>query len=80
MTAAPSELFALCYLNDWDPPKEGQEHRWEPGKNVWPEIHALYHTWQEAEAVRRDMTNPDKYWVVRARMESEARLAMVTKP
>ncbi len=74
--AAPlTELWALCYLHDWDPPKEGQEHRWEPGKNVFPEIHAFYRTWQEAEAVKRDMGSASKYWVVRAQPESEARLA-----
>lgn len=77
--AAPvTELWALCYLHDWDPPKEGQEHRWEPGKNVFPEIHAFYRTWQEAEAVKRDMGDgANKYWVVRARPESHARLDKV---
>jgi hypothetical protein len=70
------ELWALCYLHDWDPPKEGQEHKWEPGKNVFPEIHAFYRTWQDAEAVRQDMMySKDKYWVVRARPENETRLA-----
>lgn len=36
ITASPGELWALCYLHDWDPPKEGQIHRWEPGKNISP--------------------------------------------
>jgi hypothetical protein len=74
----PAELWALCYLHDWDPPKEGQEHRWEPGKNVFPQVHAFYTSWQEAEAVRRDMgDSAGKYWVVKARPESEARLKSV---
>lgn len=73
--AEPAELWALCYLHDWDPPKEGQEHRWEPGKNVFPAVHAFYHSGREAEAIRATMSEPDKYWVVRARPESAARLA-----
>ncbi len=74
MSDIPDELWALCYLHDWDPPQEGQEHKWEPGKNVFPEIHAFYRTWQEAESVRQDMErSKDKYWVVRARPESETR-------
>ena len=68
------ELWALCYLHDWDPPREGQEHRWEPGKNIFPAVHAFYTSWQDAEAIRKDMTNPAKYWVVRARTEDEARM------
>lgn len=59
------EAWALLYLHDWDPPKEGQEHRWEPGKNVFPDIHAIYDTWQEAETIRAKMVNPSKYWVKR---------------
>ena len=73
--AVAEELWALCYLHDWDPPREGQEHRWEPGKNVFPEVHAFYHSWQEADAIRSYMSTPEKYWVVRARPESAARLA-----
>jgi hypothetical protein len=68
-------LWALCYLHDWDAPKDGQQHRWEPGKNVFPEVHAFYRSWKDAEAVRCDMDNKDKYWVVRARPESEARIS-----
>jgi hypothetical protein len=68
------ELWALCYLHDWNLPAEGQEHRWEPGKNVFPQVHAFYTSWHDAEAIRKDMTNPEKYWVVCARSESEARM------
>ena len=60
-------MWALLYLHDWDPPKQGQKHRWEPGKNVFPEIHNAYETWQEAEAVKAGMTDPNKYWVRRFR-------------
>lgn len=80
--AVASELWALCYLNDWGPMKEGQAHRWESGKNVFPEVHAFYRDWRWAEAIRRDMCQPDRYWVVKARPESEARLDKVagTRP
>jgi len=70
-------LYALCYLHDWNPPKEGQEHKWEPGKNVFPEIHAYYKSWQEAVYARRTMADPEKYWVVGARPGNTARLDMV---
>lgn len=72
-------LWALCYLHDWDAPKEGQVHKWEPGKNVFPQVHAVYDTWQEAEAIRRDMIDPEKYWVVRAHWEDPKRLEKVMK-
>ena len=62
------EAWAVLYLHDWDPPKEGQEHKWEPGKNVFPEIHNVYSTWQEAEAVRGRMSNPHSYWVRRVHL------------
>lgn len=71
------QLWALCYLHDWGPPEEGQQHRWEPGKNVFPEVHAFYRTWHEAAAVRADMKRPELYWIVRARSETEARLDKV---
>jgi hypothetical protein len=67
------ELWALLYLHDWEPPKGDQEHKWEPGKNVFPEIHALYSTWQEAEAVRSKMQKPAGYWVRRVRYDVEQR-------
>jgi hypothetical protein len=62
-----TEMWALLYLHDWDPPKAGQEHRWEPGKNVFPEIHTAYPTLEEAKAavVRMGSPNPDKYWIRR---------------
>jgi len=66
--APAPELWALCYLHDWDPPKEGQAHRWEPGKNVFPEVDDLYLTWQEAEAARNRKMERTKYWVRRARI------------
>lgn len=69
------EVWVLLYLHDWDQPKVGQNHRWEPGKNVFPEIHAYYDTWQEAEAVRANMINPKKYWVRKARAEDPDRVA-----
>lgn len=77
MAELDKELWALCYLHDWDPPNEGQEHRWEPGKNIFPEVHALYTSHRDAEAIRKDMIDPAKYWVVRARPENEARLNKV---
>lgn len=71
------ERWALLYLHDWDPPKPDQVHRWEPNKNVFPEIHALYSSWQDAELVRKDMLEPSKYHVYRARSEDLARLKKV---
>lgn len=49
-----SQLWALCYLVDWF------------DNGIWPDIHRVYDTWEEAEAVRKQMTNPEKYWVRRA--------------
>lgn len=64
----PKEMWAMLYLHDWDPPKEGQEHRWEPGKNVFPEIHNVYDTMREANEVLSRMSDPKKYWVRRVWM------------
>jgi hypothetical protein len=64
----PREMWAMLYLHDWDPPKEGQEHRWEPGKNVFPEIHAVYETLRDANTVLSRMSDPKKYWVRRVWM------------
>jgi len=72
----PREMWAMLYLHDWDPPKEGQEHRWEPGKNVFPQIHNVYETWQEAETLRKRMSTPEKYWVCRVRMPAHDALAL----
>lgn len=73
---AAREMWAMLYLHDWDPPKEGQEHRWEPGKNVFPQIHNVYETWQEAETLRKRMSTPEKYWVCRVRMPAHDALAL----
>ena len=55
---APSrEMWALLYLHDWDPP------------NVWPEIHKVFATMQDADAARYHMKNPEKYWVRRVNVE-----------
>lgn len=62
-------MWALLYLHDWDPPKPGQEHRWEPGKNVFPEVHAVYESEREAIAVQAAMADPSKYFLRRARVE-----------
>lgn len=51
------EYWALLYLHNWD----------ADGK-VYPQIHALYGTWQQAEAVRKAMENPGKYWVRAAKV------------
>jgi hypothetical protein len=51
-----TELWALTYLHNWDP----------DGK-IYPEIQAIYNTFQEAEAARKAMSDPSKYWVRRAR-------------
>lgn len=71
------ERWALLYLHDWDPPKPDQVHRWEPNKNVFPEIHALYESSDAAERVRRDMIEPGKYHVRRAYWEDLGRLQKV---
>lgn len=55
-----TELWAVPYLHDWDP----------DGK-VYPEIHAVYRTLQEATAVIKTMIRPEKYHVRRTRMESQ---------
>jgi hypothetical protein len=52
-----TELWAVTYLHNWDP----------TGK-IYPEVHAIYNTFQEAEAVRKAMSDPSKYWVTRARI------------
>ena len=70
-----SRLYALCYLHDWDPKRE------DGSQPIYPQIHALYHSWKEAEAVRNDMgASKDKYWVVSCRFESAERLAKVKQP
>jgi hypothetical protein len=61
------EVWALLYLHDWDPPKEGQVHKWEPGKNVFPEIHEVYSSMVKANLALLKMRNPNRYWVRRAR-------------
>jgi hypothetical protein len=50
------ELWALLYLHNWDP----------DGK-VYPEIHGIYDTWEEARDIRKAMTDPTKYWIRRVR-------------
>lgn len=65
-----TQIWCLLYLHDWDPPKDGVQP-------VTPQIHRYYTSWQDAEAVRKDMTNPEKYWVKGAYPESEARLSKV---
>jgi len=51
-----TEFWVITYLHDWDP----------TGK-VYPEVHAIYKTWQEAEAVCKAMIDPTKYFVRRAK-------------
>lgn len=53
-----SEYWAVLYLHNWDP----------DGK-VYPEIHSIHKTWQEAEAERASRISPEKYWVRRARLK-----------
>jgi hypothetical protein len=65
------ELWALLYLHDWDDPKPGQVHPWVPWGNVFPEIAAVYDTWQAAEKARATKINPHKYSVRRCRLEPE---------
>jgi hypothetical protein len=77
---APREMWAMLYLHDWDPPKEGQEHRWEPGKNVFPEIHAVYETLRDANAILSRMSDPKKYWVRRVWMPAHDASSLVTRP
>ena len=60
-----TEVWALLYLHDWGLPKEEQEHKWEPGKNVFPEIHGVYPTLASAGEAQRSMLYPDKYWIRR---------------
>jgi hypothetical protein len=54
--ATPPELWAMLYLHDWD----------LNGK-VYPEIHAVYHTWYQAETARRSKSDPSGYHVRRVR-------------
>lgn len=61
-----SEQWALLYLHDWDPPREGQEHKWQPGLNIFPEIHGTYATLKAADQARAKMSDPNKYWVRRS--------------
>jgi hypothetical protein len=57
---ANTELWVVTYLHDWD-----------PNGKVYPEVHCIYERWQDAEAARKSMGNPEKYWVRRARLASK---------
>lgn len=50
-----TEAWALLYLHDWDP--NGQ---------IFPQIHGLYDSWEEAEAIRKTKAHPREYHVHRA--------------
>jgi len=56
---APATMLVWCllYLHNWD----------DDGK-TYPEVHAVYSTWQEAENVRLRMSNPKLYWTRRANL------------
>ncbi len=61
LSAAPvpvplTEYWCVLYLHDWD----------ADGK-VYPEVHSLHASWQEAEKERATRMSPEKYWVRRAR-------------
>jgi hypothetical protein len=77
--SAPKEMWAMLYLHDWDPPKEGQENRWEPGKNVFPDIHNVYETLREANAALARMSDPKKYWVRRVWMPAHGGSAQINR-
>lgn len=55
-----AEEWALLYLHDWDPKKE------DGSQPVYPEIHGVYQSDQEAQMARLSKTNPHKYYVRRA--------------
>lgn len=44
------EVWCVLYLHDWDP----------DGK-VYPEVHTIHLTWQEAEAERASKIDPGQY-------------------
>lgn len=58
------ELWALCYLHDWDPVDE------DGVQPVYPEIHRVYLTWEEAERSRKSKIRPERYHVRRANLGS----------
>lgn len=52
-----TELWAVCYLHDWDP----------DGK-IYPEVHSIHEHWKDAEEECRTRMSPGKYWVRRGRL------------
>jgi hypothetical protein len=63
MGADLQELWVVCYLHDWDPvdPVTGVQP-------VYPEVHSIHNTWQEAETERATRLLPEKYHVRRGRL------------
>lgn len=59
MTETPSdaarELWVLCYLHDWDPPRE------DGTQPVYPEVSQIFQTETEAHAAQQSKSNPEKY-------------------
>lgn len=51
-----AEFWVVTYLHDWDPTSK-----------VYPEVHSIYRTFQEAELVRKSMIDPAKYFVRRVK-------------
>jgi hypothetical protein len=74
------KMWALLYLHDWAPPSEGQEHKWEPGKNVFPEISAVFPTEAQAIAARRAKSDPTKYWIRRAHVHKDTGMRLPITP
>jgi hypothetical protein len=59
-------LWVVLYLHNWDPvdPVTGVQP-------VYPEVHSIHDTWQEAEDERASRINPERYWVRRGNLKSK---------
>ena len=60
------ELWVVLYLHNWDP--VDPVTKVQP---VYPEVHSIHNTWQEAEDERTSRISPEKYWVRRGRLQSK---------
>lgn len=54
-------VWCLNYFHNWAKPDISQ--RPHPKGKLWAETHGVYKSWEDAEAVRRTMSNPDAYHV-----------------
>ena len=58
------ELWVVLYLHNWDPVDQVTGVR-----PVYPEVHSIHETWQEAEAERASKIDPTQYWVRRGHLK-----------